>query len=603
MVLSVLACWPMHAGDLLGQIISEDERHIRWHHEESVSRYHRNAGPVPVTVASENAGQNERFLSLDEAIRLALSDSEVVRVLQGVSASNSGATIYDTAIAMTSIDVAKADFDPVFRANSSFRRNDLPGLNALGTGLNGTTTAGNDSSTGVSDKNIFGGIAGITANNRWDSADGQGFTSRNVPGLELSYTQPILAGFGRSANRAPIVIARLQQEQSYFQFKGRIQDLVQGVITGYWSLVQARTDLWARESQVDQLQFFFELRSGQGKVGMRDRGADLSQAKASLFNAKAQLVQAKGNVLQREAALRNLIGLPPEDIGRLVPSTPPTRDRVEFRWEEIVDTAQNRRPDLIELNLVLMADQHGLIRRRNLAQPKLDASAVHRWNGLSGRLASNGSNVHAPFDDYTGWTMGVTFEVPLSLRASRANLRSQELLIARDRANIQQSIHKIEHDLATVLRNIDLSLEQYEAFRETRQASAENVVAQKARLDENFVLKEGQLPLLVAITDWANAVSSEALSLTNYNTQMANLELQTGTILETHGVRFTEEQFASIGPHGRCFEQDCYPRNLRPTDNASRYESSEKAAEESIDLNDFSRPAGSSSPSPMPSLP
>jgi outer membrane protein TolC len=586
MVLSVLAFWALHASFAFGQIVPEDEQRIRWQNENSVSRFRRSAGPAPVTVATEEANTTERFLPLDETIRLALQHSEVIRVLTGVSASSSGRTIYDTAIAITPIDVAKANFDPVFRANSEFRRNDLPGLNGLGTGITGQTTAGNDTTTGISDRNMLGGVADLAARNSWDSQDGQGFISRNVPTLEMSYTQPILAGFGTAANRAPIVIARLQQEQSYFRFKGSVQELVRGVIEVYWSLVQARTDLWAREIQVDRLQKIFDFREAQGRAGIRDV-AVRAQAKASLMNAKAQLLQARGNVLQREAAMRNLIGLPPEDGFRLVPSTPPTRDRIEFRWDEIVETAQNRRPDLIELNLVLMADQQSLIRNRNLAQPSLDAVAVHRWNGLSGRLAANGNTVHSPFDQSTGWTMGVNFEVPLSLRASRANVRNQELLIARDRANIQQSIHQIEHLLATTLRSVDLNLEQYEAFRESRIASRENVGAQFARRDNELVVTEAQLPLLIAISDWANAVSAEAQSLTSYNSDLASLELQTGTILDTHGIRFTEEQFASIGPHGCLFEDTCYPRDLRPKDNEARYPDSGAASEEAFELDDL----------------
>ena len=585
MVLSVLAFWALHATLAFGQVVPEDEQRIRWQDESSVSRFRRSAGPTPVTVATEDANTTARFLPLDEAIRLALQHSEVIRVLTGVSASSSGRTIYDTAIAITPIDVAKANFDPVFRANSAFRRNDLPGLNGLGTGITGQTTAGNDTTTGISDRNMLGGVADLAARNSWDSQDGQGFISRNVPTLEMSYTQPILAGCGTAANRAPIVIARVQQEQSYFRVKGSMQELVRGSIEAYWALVQARTDLRARELQVAQLQIIFDQRSAEGRADrVGKKGTEVSQAKASLYSAKAFLVQAKGNVLQREAALRNLIGLPPEDGIQLVPSTPLTRDRIEFRWDEIVETAQNRRPDLIELNLVLMADQQSLVRNRNLAQPSLDAVAVHRWNGLSGRLAANGNTVHSPFDQSTGWTMGVNFEVPLSLRASRANVRNQELLIARDRAIIQQSIHQIEHALATALRNVDLSLEQYEAFREAVQASIDNVSALGARQRSQINQRDPLLPLLLAINDLTNAVLSESQSLTRYNTELANLELQTGTILDTHGIRFIEEQFASIGPHGCLFEDECYPRDLIPKENAPRYQDSGAPSEDTFEL-------------------
>ena len=183
--------------------------------------------------------------------------------------------------------------------------------------------------------------------------------------------------------------------------------------------------------------------------------------------------------------------------------------------------------------------------------------------------------------------MGVTFSVPLSLRASRARVRNQELQIAKDRANIQQNLHQIEHLLATSLRTIDQNFLQYEAFREARQAAKENLDVREARLSngaENF------LNFLQGVTDWGNAVASEAQSLATYNTELVGLERQTGTILETHGIRFVEERFASIGTHGRCFEEEWYPRDLRPQDSETRYEDSGEPSEEFFNLKDFPRP-------------
>ena len=68
----------------------------------------------------------------------------------------------------------------------------------------------------------------------------------------LSYTQPLLQGAGVGPNLAPIVIARINTERSYFQFKDAVQELVRGVIEAYWAVVFARTDVWARRQQVEQ---------------------------------------------------------------------------------------------------------------------------------------------------------------------------------------------------------------------------------------------------------------------------------------------------------------------------------------------------------------
>ena len=130
LALTALAVCPSLAR---GQLLEDDERHIRWHQEGSMSLYHRGSGPAPVTVASEGIELSERLMTLDEALRLSLQHSEVIRVLTGVTASPSGSTIYDTAIATTTIDQAKAVFDPVFSANSIFRHSEFPGLDLFGT--------------------------------------------------------------------------------------------------------------------------------------------------------------------------------------------------------------------------------------------------------------------------------------------------------------------------------------------------------------------------------------------------------------------------------------------------------------------------------------
>ena len=582
MLVAFAAC----AMDARAQLLHDDERHIRWSQEESVSRYHRSAGPAPVTVATEGIEQSERLVTLDEVIRLTLQHSEVIRVLTGVSASPSGSTIYDTAIATTAIDQAKAVFDPVFSANSSFRHTEIPGLNGSGTSIIGNRTGGNDSSVELSDLNTFGGITDITFANALDNPAVAGFLNRNAPSAALSYTQPLLAGFGRDANTAPIVIARYQQEVSYFQFKDNMQELVRGTISAYWSLVQARTELWAREKQEEQLLQAYDRLEALFRTGTRNQ-ADVAQARLAYANIRANVIAARANVLQREAALRNMMGLPPEDGERIVPSTPPTRDEVQFRWEEVNATAQIHRPDLIEFNLILFADQKQLQQNRNLAQPQLNAVAIQQWNGLSGRVLSGNQLSSSPGDN-SSWTMGVTFSVPLSLRESRARVRNQELQIAKDRANIQQNLHQIEHLLATSLRTIDQNFLQYEAYRDARDAAKKNLEVRAERFRLGFK-DEILLNYLQGVTDWGNAVASEAQALTAYNTELAGLERQTGTILETHGIRLIEERFASIGTHGRCFDEECYPRDLRPKTSESRYEDSGKAAEESFNLQDFPR--------------
>jgi hypothetical protein len=110
--------------------------------------------------------------------------------------------------------------------------------------------------------------------------------------------------------------------------------------------------------------------------------------------------------------------------------------------------------------------------------------------------------------------------------------------------------------------------------------------------------------VLQAITDWGNAVSAEAQSLTQYNMELASLEQQTGTILETHAIRFAEERYGSIGPLGRLFPEVCYPKSMPPGPNAPYYKTIDQPAENFFDLSNPAVPqeevpAPAASPQPL----
>src|SRR5262249_48736566 len=161
----------------------------------------------------------------------------------------------------------------------------------------------------------------------------------------------------------------------------------------------------------------------------------------------ANLVAARANVLTREGALRNLLGLPPSDDRAIVPTSAPASARLRPEWATILRLAEQLRPDVIELKLVLEADQLRLLQAENRALPQLNAAALYRWNGLSG-IMPNGERIASGPGQFTDWTLGINFSVPLGLRQGRAQVRQQSLILARDRANLDQSLHAAASNLA-----------------------------------------------------------------------------------------------------------------------------------------------------------
>jgi outer membrane protein TolC len=567
--------------------IFPEQRRIAYRHPEALGQIPIPGDPRPPTVRDFQADRPEYLLSLDEAIGVALANAEVIRVLTGFSASSTGQTIYDPAIINTQIDQARARFDPNLRLRQSdWSRNERPGFFPNTPVIGGVAEQVYNLDLGVSQTKTHGGTAslGVTANPIRRDVPGLVVNPLTTSALTFSFDQPLLRGAGRRVNLAPIVIARIDTERSYFQLKDSVQEMVRSVIQGYWGLVFARTQLWARQQQTAQAEYAYDFLSAGVKAGRRDIG-DTAQAAVSLANFRASLISAQGELLDREAAFRNVLGLPPVGEQHFVPATAPQQDRVEPAWEALMATAELNRPDIIELKLIREADRQRRILSNNDALPLLDATALYRWNGLQG-TTPNGATISTQGGQFTDWQLGVSFSVPLGLRSERAALRRIELILARDDANIRQQIHAISHDLAQTVRNLDQFYAQFEAFRKVREASRLNLNRIFAVFDVGGLPTEQiiYLDVLQAITDWGNAVNSEAASLTQYNSELASLERQLGTILENHAIRFFEERYGSIGPAGRCRADVCYPKAIAPGPNQPIYDVGDRPAEDSFDL-------------------
>ena len=570
--------------EVAGNIVMPEQRTIDFHDPAPLPPAPIPDSPPPRTVSDPRLETAEWPMSLDEAIRIALENARVVRTLAGVTAVPSGQTIYDAAIVNTTIDREQARFDPALSQSNVWTRTNVPfgvpdPLNPFESLIASTPTDDYRSKFSLTKTNVLGGQWALdwTENPTRVKTDGLPLNPENPTTVSLGYTQPLLQGAGFAVNTAPIVIARLNTERSYFQYKDSVQEMVRGVIEAYWNLVQARIDVWARRIQVEESEYAFTAARERMKAGLKNV-SDVAQARVTYSQFKAALVASEANVLAREGALRNILYLPPEDGRRIVPTSPPASKRLIPDWEKVIHLAEERRPDIVELKLIVEADKQQLLQAENQALPQLNATALYRWNGLSGEMP-NGQEISTRGGQYTDWSVGVNFAVPLGLRQGRAAVRQQRLLIARDADNVAQGVHGAVHDLAAVVRDLDSAYEQYQAFKETREAAYENLKVQIAEFRAGLV---EYLNVLQAINDWGNAVSSEAQQLLAYNVALAAMERQTGTILETHGLVFNEERFRAAGPVP-CHDRS-YPAALPVAGEPHRYPGGGEPAENAFDL-------------------
>ncbi len=104
-------------------VIMPEQRRIEIRRAEHLPPLRPPEGPTPATVSELQPQAPGEQMSLDDAIRIALLNSEVIRVLGG----SRGRTVYDAAIANTQIDERRGRFDPRLQLDNNFRKTETPG--------------------------------------------------------------------------------------------------------------------------------------------------------------------------------------------------------------------------------------------------------------------------------------------------------------------------------------------------------------------------------------------------------------------------------------------------------------------------------------------
>ncbi len=551
-------------------------------------------------------------LTLQEAIRIGLDNSEVVRVIafgaQGIPIGgfeptplNSGAsagvasslgagtlqTVYDPAILETQIATALSNFDTAFTTSLLWGDTVQPFNNGVQGGslsLTGTKfpiVSVNDSATfqiGLSKRNATGGLMGITNNVAWSYQNSSFLVwpSAYTTNIQLSLTQPLLGSaalpgqaagppVGLEANRAPIVIARLNADAAVWRFKAEIMAEVRSIEQQYWNLAQAHVQLWAADKAVSLAEEILKREEAELQVG-RGTVADVAEARQRLEQFNLDLVTRTSDVITTERQLRNLLGLPPADNRRIIPVTPPTEARLEPDWDSSLAQMLSFQPDIVQQQILVRVAELQLLIARNQLLPQLSLNALYQLNGLGQSLDQSfavmtGATLKAlnpvianqqraaglnenpgSYNNFNQWQIGFTFQMPLGMRSPLANSRQAQYILLRARAYLAQIVHQTTHSLARFFLEIDANYKQFKTASRLRAAAAQRLDAQRAYYEEGRITIDR---FLDAVSQYATAVATEAQYKTTYNISIVALEEAKGTLLAYDNIAVAE------GPHPR----------------------------------------------------
>lgn len=400
----------------------------------------------------------------------------------------------------------------------------------------------------------------------------RGLQSDWTTNFEASFSRPLLQGGGTQYNRIAgpldfsqyaagvgnpidgVMIARIRTDQSLADFEGGVTGLTRDVEDAYWELYFTYRDLEARKLGRDSALETWKktaalLRSG-AIGGSADREA---QSRSQYFLFRGQVEQALTDLYRAENRLRYIMGLSMSD-GRLIrPSDQPTTARVAFDWSGIHCEAITRRVEIRKEKWEIKRRELELIAARNMMLPRLDAVGRYRWLGLGDQLFGDASGFidqttgnpaqdSSAFDTLTSgefqeWQLGLQLSMPIGFRRELSGVRHHELLIARERALLQDLELEISHQLGDSIRDVDLNYGLSQTNFNRRVASEKEVQAVDAAYQADRVTLD---LLLDAQRRRAEAESAYYRSLIDYNKAIMNVHFRKGSLLDYNGVYLAE---------------------------------------------------------------
>jgi outer membrane protein len=317
--------------------------------------------------------------------------------------------------------------------------------------------------------------------------------------------------FGRTSNS--VKINRENVTASEQDLVTTRQTVILNVRQAYFGILQGQRLVEVAKDVVTQTQQHLDQANGFYQAGTRPK-IDVTKAEVDLANAQLALIQANNNFAVAQVTLNNAIGFtqsltfPVEDILGFTPR--------EYRLEEIVKTAYDHRPEILQIKAKQRSQEAAVNLARSSYYPILSGNAQYLMRGY-----------HMPNDMTWDMFFGAVLTIPIFSGFSSPNQ------VAEQQANLRNLISQEE----SLKLNIRLEAEQ--AFLSQKQSAEQVRVTEKAvgQAQENYDLASGRYQVGVGspleITDaevqLANAKANYIQALYNYKVAEAKIEKAMGT--------------------------------------------------------------------------
>jgi outer membrane protein len=470
---------------------------------------------------------------------------------------------------LTQTGTAIPNYDEQFFATWSYGRSLSPQANPLLTGQTNLSSANNSWNFGFNKGFWTGGQLQVLMTNSAIETNNRNLLINPFTrsGLGGTFTQPLLQGFGRKVNERNIISARNNLRVTDLSFKQQIISTVSSVINLYTDLVSFAEDVRVKRQALAYAEKLYNDNKKQVEIGTL-APIEVVKAEAEVAARQQDLTVSETQLLQQEVILKNALSRSGVvDVAfanaRIMPTDrlqTPTAEKVE-PLQDLVERALSKRPELEQTRLNLESSQAQLEGSKSLIRPQLNLITGWTNNAQAGTavaLDSQGRPIAIPTQfvggysriiqqlagfDARDWSVQLQYSIPLRNRVARADAVRDQMTVRQAEIQQQQQVNSIRVSVSNALIQLQQAQARYQAAIKTRELQEQSLEAEQKK----YALGASTIFFVIqAQRDLANAQGQEVQAMSTYSRAKTQLEVATGTLLDSYNIDLQEAKDAQV---------------------------------------------------------
>jgi outer membrane protein len=367
--------------------------------------------------------------------------------------------------------------------------------------------------------------------------------------LTFQAAQSLLRNAWFTANRAPLIIARRNLEQSRAAFVAEVSNAILQAVNQYWAVVQATESLNVVRASMEAAEATYKRDKRALELGALPP-LDIYRSESQVASRRVQVIQSEYALKQAEEALRLIIGANQDPYFQaldleLTETPDPGNQLRTIDAGTALQSALGKRPEFEAVRAALVKDESQIRLARNHLLPQLDLMLSYASNGVGGNSGINDAGLPVSSSwvnqmfrfGYPAYTAQLTLNLPVKNRTAQAEMGSALVSRRSDLYSERLVREQVTLDVRNTVHQLEQAKLSIAASKEALDLAQKTMAAEQRK----YQLGSGTIFfVLEAQSELAAAQQTLLQSEVGYQMAIAAVDHATGELLEPYHVQIAE---------------------------------------------------------------